>query len=206
MDEDVRFIELTGLEDDLLLSWLDLYETSFPPNEKVLVSHFIELLRAKKRGERAGETLLAAVDASQALLGLAYFALMPGAETAVLWYLATWPEQRNRGLGGLIYDHIISLIDPSHYKGLVIEVEIPKLAESDEQRQLAARRINFYRRHGARWLKGIDYLQNVGGHQPLTPMYILIHPFQEIDPLTCFELVVTAAGGEVTQTGPLELL
>jgi hypothetical protein len=206
MDEEIKFVEITDLEDDLLPSWLDLYETTFPPNEKVLVSHFIHLLKAKKAGKPAEEMMLAAVNSAQELFGMAYYALMPEKETAVLWYLATWPEQRNRGLGGSIYEHLVSQIDPSRYQGLVIEVEIPELAENDEQRQLAERRIQFYRRHGGRWLKGIKYLQNVGWHQPLTPMYILIHPLQPLDALAALELAKAAAGGEVTQNGPLELV
>jgi ribosomal protein S18 acetylase RimI-like enzyme len=205
MDEEIKFVEIVDLEDDLFLPWLDLYETAFPPNEKVLVSHFIELLISKKEGGRVDEILLGAVNGAQELLGLAYFALMPEKETAVLWYLATWPKDRNRGLGGTIYDHIVSLIDKSCYKGLLMEVEIPELAESEEQRLLAARRINFYRRHGAYWLKGIDYLQSVGWHQFPTPMYILVHPFQPLDPAAAFDLVKGMAGDAVTKNGNLEL-
>ena len=206
MDEGIKFVEITRLEDDLLLSWLDLYETAFPPNEKVLVSRFIKLLKARQAGEGARETLLAAVDAAGALLGMACYALMLEKEAGVLWYLATWPKERNRGLGGVIYDHVVSQIDPARYQGLVIEVEMPESAGNDEQRQWAARRINFYRRHGARWLKGIDYWQTVGWHQPLTPMYIMIHPLQPLDALAAFELAKAALEGEVTQCGPLELV
>jgi len=209
MDEEIKFVEITDLTDELLLSWLDLYETAFPPNERNLVSYIIQSLVDIEYWEgRSGikKTLLAAVNRNEALLGLAYYDLMPEKETAVLWYLATWPKERNRGVGGAIYDHIVSQIDPARYKGLVIEVEIPELAGSDEQRQLAARRINFYRRHGARWLKGIDYKQNVGWHQPLTPMYIMIHPLQAIDARAGLELAKAAAGGEVTQSGSLELV
>ena len=40
MDEPLRIIEINSLNDDLLPAWLDLYETAFPANERVLVSTF----------------------------------------------------------------------------------------------------------------------------------------------------------------------
>ena len=205
MDDEFTFLEITSLEDGLLLPWLDLYETAFPPNEKVLVSHFLALLKAKAEGQGEDEFMLAAVDSSGALLGLACYQHMPEARLAVLWYLAVRLQARNRGLGGKFYDHIASLVNRTGCQALLLEVEIPELCETVELAELAARRINFYRRHGALVLQGVDYLQYVGWHQPPTPMYIMVHPFQPLDAQACFDLAKAYAGDALAQSGRLAL-
>ena len=32
MENELTFVEITRLDDPILLPWLDLYETAFPPN------------------------------------------------------------------------------------------------------------------------------------------------------------------------------
>ena len=206
MNDQIRFHEITGLKDGLLLPWLDLYETAFPPNEKVLVSHFLSLLRTKEAGQGKDEQMLAAVDSSRSLLGLACCQRMPQTGLAVLWYLAVHPGARNHGLGGQFYDHIVSLVDKPPCRAPLLEVEIPELGKTAEQIGLAKRRINFYRRHGAYLLQGVDYLQTIGWHQPPTPMYIMVHPFQPLDVTACFELAKAYAGDALTQSGRLALV
>lgn len=205
MNPAITCVEIASLEDDLLIPWLDLYETSFPPNEKVLVSHFLALLNSRGRGHDQHEYMLAAVDSSRRLLGLACYQLTPEAGVAVLWYLATHPQGRNHGLGGDFYDHIVSLVDRARFQALLLEVEIPELCENDELRRLAVRRINFYRRHGAFLLEGVDYLQYVGWHQPPTPMYIMVHPLRALDAAACFGLAKAYAGEALTLSGSLAL-
>jgi GNAT superfamily N-acetyltransferase len=205
LNREITFLEITSLQDNFLLPWLDLYETAFPPNEKVLVSHFLELLKAKAKGHGAYEFLLAGVDLSHKLAGLACYQLMPAAGVAVLWYLAVQPEARNRGLGGKFYDHVTGLVDKTQYQALLLEVEIPELFKNDEERKLAARRINFYRRHGAYLLEGIDYMQNVGWHQPPMPMHIMVHPLRALNAAGCFALARAYAGDALAQSGRLKL-
>ena len=53
------YAEITELGDDLLLPWLDLYETPFPPTEKVLVSDHVKVLKDKASGLEAEHHLLA---------------------------------------------------------------------------------------------------------------------------------------------------
>jgi ribosomal protein S18 acetylase RimI-like enzyme len=206
LNNEITYHEITGLQDDLLLPWLDLYETAFPANEKVLVSHFLALLKMKGKGKQTCDYMLAGMDAaSHKLLGLACYQLMPAVGAAVLWYLAIHPEARNRGLGGEFYDHVIDQIDKTLYKALLLEVEIPTLQKNDEERKRAARRINFYRRHGAYLLEGVDYIQYIGWHSPPTPMHIMVHPLQVLNAPACFALAKAYAGDAVTQAGRLKL-
>jgi ribosomal protein S18 acetylase RimI-like enzyme len=205
VNNEITYHEITGLEDDLLLSWLDLYETAFPPNEKVLVSHFLALLKMKGKGKATCDYMLAGVDPARKLLGLACYQLMPEAGAAVLWYLAIQAEERSHGLGGEFYDHVIGQIDKTLYRALLLEVEIPAQLKSDEERKRAARRINFYRRHGAYLLEGVDYMQYIGWHSPPTPMHIMVHPLQVLHAPACFALAKAYAGDAVKQSGRLKL-
>jgi ribosomal protein S18 acetylase RimI-like enzyme len=201
----ITFHEITGLQDDLLLPWLDLYETAFPSNQKVLVSHFLALLKRKGKTKATSDYMLAGVDPAHKLLGLACYELMPAVGAAVLWYLAIHPESRNRGLGGEFYDHVIGLIDKTLYRALILEVEIPGLFKNDEDRKRAARRIDFYRRHGAYLLEGVDYTQFIGWHAPPTPMHIMVHPLRVLDAPACYALAKAYAGDALLQTGRLKL-
>jgi ribosomal protein S18 acetylase RimI-like enzyme len=185
VNTELNIVEITSLEDDLLLPWLDLFETAFPPHEKVLVSNHLQAIKMQARGEDIQEHFLAALDDHHALTGMARYQLFPETRAAFLWYLATTLAARNLGLGGKIYDHILSIIDPSQYQVMFLEVEMPEEAENEALRLLAKRRIGFYRRHGAVQLNGIHYLQTVGPHQPQTPMHILVHPFQPEQCLPC---------------------
>ena len=205
MNGEITFGELTSLEDGLLLPWLDLYETAFPPYEKVLVSHFLSLLKSKNSGQGKDEFMLAALDSTGGLLGLACYQRMPEVGLAVLWYLAVHPEARNRGVGGKFYDHIAGLAKEAGCRALLLEVEIPERGETAGLRDLAARRINFYRRRGALVLQGVDYLQFIGPHQPATPMYIMVHPLETLPVQEYFDLAKFFAGRWLTRVGPLGL-
>jgi GNAT superfamily N-acetyltransferase len=203
--DDIFYTEITHIEDDLLLPWLDLYETAFPPNEKILVSNHLETLKIKARGEAQDDIFLAALDSQGKLLGMARFQILPEVHAAILWYLAVTPRERSQGLGSKIYQEIIRRIGLVNVHALVMEVEIPELCHSEETRQFADRRIRFYHRHGARQLTGIHCLQHVGWHQPPTPMHILIHPLQRLEPQAAFDLAKCIFGDHLTQVGELSL-
>lgn len=66
---DLRFVDITDIRDGLLLPWLNLYETSFPPEEKMLVSEFLLLLKEKAEGEREHSHMTAALDSEGKLFG-----------------------------------------------------------------------------------------------------------------------------------------
>ena len=61
-------------------------------------------------------------------------------------YLATFPDKRNNGAGGimvgLIKEHLMDAAN------IIVEVEDPKYAEDEAQRNLQERRLLFYLRNG----------------------------------------------------------
>ncbi len=204
--ETLTLTELTDRASDLLPPWLDLYETAFPPPFKMLVSTFLNILRDKERGLPCSKTLLAALD-GKSLVGMAAYEILRledcAAEVCSLWYLAVTPEARNRGIGTWLY-HALSTRVSSPV--MLIEVEMPEEASDMAQRSLAERRIAFYRRQGARRLLGVRYLQTVGPHQPLTPMFLMWRARRPFRPEEAFCVARSLFGSEnVVQTDTLML-
>jgi GNAT superfamily N-acetyltransferase len=206
---EMKLIELTSADDKLFLPWLDLYETAFPPHEKMLVSTHLQILKAKAGGGAPEHVLLAALANTSAgggqFAGLVRYELIPPDQAAVLWYLAVNPALRSQGLGSQIYQEILRRIEPHTYRAMLFEVEIPELQEKDAESELASRRIQFYRRQGALLLGGIHYLQSVGWHQPLTPMHLMVHPIQPLSPQEAFDLCKRVFEDTLAQTGELTL-
>ena len=196
---DIR--ELEAVTDDLLLPWLDLFETAFPPPQRVLVSAILSILRDRAPGLGQSHHLLAASEPPGQFVGMAWYELWPK-DVALLGYIAVVPERRGQGIGTRLYREIVKRISA---RVLFLEMEMPEEATSEQERQLALRRIQFYRRHGALRLTGIHYLQMVGSHQPLPPMHLMVHPFEPIDALVAFELAQGVFGDLVCRVGLLAL-
>lgn len=204
----LRITEITTPDDDLLLPWLDLYEIAFPPAERMLVSFYLRLLREKRDGLWPDHNLLA-VQREGVFVGLAHYVVVAEQDLVWLWMFAVTPEARNQGVGAAIYGEIVRRL-PAGTVAVLIEVERPDLAHTEAERELAERRIAFYRRQGARLLEGVHYVQSVGLHQPPLPMHVMLHPLQALDAETAFALAravfVGSGGGEtITQTGVLSL-
>jgi GNAT superfamily N-acetyltransferase len=200
---DLHTTEITDLDDDLLLSWLDLYETAFPPPERMLVSFYLQLLREKRDGLHSDHHLLA-VQREDVFVGLVHYVVVAEHRLAWLWMFAVTPEARNQGVGAAIYADIVRRL-PAGTVAVLIEVERPDLAHTEDERRLAERRIAFYRRQGAQLLEGVHYVQSVGPHQPPLPMLMMIHPLLPLDANAAFELACAVFGDDITQTGALSL-
>ncbi len=205
---DLCITELIDPDDALLLPWLDLYETAFPPSERVLVSFYLRLLRDKRAGLQPDHHLLAA-QRERAFVGLAHYVMLAEPCCAWLWMFAVTPPARNQGIGAALYGEIVRRL-PVETGAMLIEVERPDLAHTGAERESTERRIAFYRRQGARLLEGVHYVQSVGPHQTPLPMHVMVHPLQPLDAEMAFRMVCTVlgdgAGAErIKQTGPLAL-
>lgn len=205
MEEQIRFVEITNIDDDLLLPWLDLYEISFPPEEKVLVSSFLSLLKSKAKGLDENSHMLAALDENNRLVGIMRFDTDPLLGVAYLWYLAAHPDVRGRGIGSICHEEVLRRAREAGVQAAIMEVEIPEEMQDAGHRDFARRRIEFYRRHGALLLGGISYIHSVGPHQPNIPLHIMVCPFKPITPEQVFELARSLFGDGVKQTGELTL-
>jgi len=204
MIQPLRFVEITDANDDLFSDWLDLYETSFPPEEKVLVSEFIELLKEKAKGTRPNSHIQAALQNDRFVALLRYdLGKEPG--IAYLWYLAVHPDARNTGVGAACFDEVVRCAQEAGMRGVAFEVETCEHCADPERRELAERRVEFYKRQGSHLLGGIEYAHSVGPHQPEIPMHIMVRPIEPITAVEAFEMARSLFGDAVAQVGELEL-
>lgn len=199
---ELTFREITDVRDDLLMPWLDLYETSFPPEEKMLVSTFLRRLKLKARGDEPDWHMLAALDGEGEFVGLLCYEARPETGIAAFWYLATLPNLRGGGIGSACYREVARRARESGARMMLLEVELP---EESADPDLARRRIEFYRRQGVKLLRGIHYMQSVGEHQPSIPMNIMIHPFEPVTPADAFEAARIYFEEGLKQVGELGL-
>jgi ribosomal protein S18 acetylase RimI-like enzyme len=202
----LTFHEIECLTDPHYDALLDLYQRAFPLAEQVPVSQFNILLRRKSRGELVEERFLTALDEAEKLVAFAIFGMRESHGCGYLGYIAVQPEQRSGGVGSQLLRHIIDQIKAEYtdVDVIAIEVEHPGVLESEEERLLAERRIQFYRRHGALLLTGIHYLQSTGWQPPLQ-MHLMFLPLQEVEPERCLNIAVGLFGDTVERTGPLSL-
>lgn len=97
-------------------------------------------------------------------------------------YLATYKERRNAGLGGVLIKLLCEYLNQA--KSILVEVENPDYASSEEDRELQTRRLNFYIRNGFRMTGAMASCFKV-------PFIIietgegLVHTKQEIEEIYC---------------------
>lgn len=110
-----------------------------------------------------------------AIVGFGIVYRSAGAGIALLEYFATDAAHRSRGIGGGLLDHIYG-----EAAGVPVLLEV----EAPGGDPLQVRRIGFYRRHGARQVRGFTYrLPLRTGFEPPPPMVILIGGAPELGSL-----------------------
>lgn len=189
--------ELTGRSDPLLLPWLDLYETAFPPTERVLVSRILSALEQIEQGRGNGRRLACSTDSAGRLTSLLDTYEPPALEAGFLWYLAVIPALRGQGLGARLYRRAFEQMRPA-VKALFFDVEDPREMKTPQDVECAVRRIAFYRRLGARLIGGIRYIQTVGDHQPPITLRLMAHPGAEMSAREAIALASPILGGAIT--------
>lgn len=191
---------------------LDLYQTSFPPNEQMRLSWWIRLLNelSLQNGPEQPERLLYAALATGTddVVGFAYCEVYKAQSTGFLMYLATRSDVRGQGVGAVVYQQIFEeLCTRRGSEILLFEVEKPEVmaAESPQAEQLARRRIGWYQRQGARLLEGVRYVQCVGW-QPPVEMALMFHSVALLTPTEAFSRAGAVFGSSLEQVEELKWL
>jgi len=137
----LRLVRRHNLQGKAAKQLKDVYEEAFPPEERSSYT-------ALKDSVRSGTRWLFIAETAEDLLGFAMTQVL-SKDTHYLEYLAVAAEHRTRGIGGQLLEFVVSSIGIStEASALIFEVD-SKVEDSVEVNALNARRLEFYRRHGA---------------------------------------------------------
>lgn len=142
----LRLIDRSSLDAGRLL---DIYEMSFPQNERIESDVYYDLL------EEYGVDCYG-IYANDRLVGL--FNVMPKPQYGIvyLWYLAVEPASRGKGIGGKALDTIIK-----KYEDCQVVLDMEPLSEESGNFQERKARERLYLRHGfTRSGRGMRYFGN----------------------------------------------
>lgn len=167
-DLDNEFEWLTTSELQNNRGWWDIYHDSFPVSEQDCES---ELLNALDSG--IAKIGCYKINGQIAAIAVTYPIKNPA--FLFLHYFAVAKEFRNHGLGGRLFEVLAkNAAKNGHQFGLIWEVEDSDFAETDEEKQLQARRIGFYKRHGGHMLHN-RFIQPPIDGKTYVPMRLMCH-------------------------------
>ena len=161
----MRIIEVKSTKDRLFEEALEIYDASFPRNERHARSVIEERLDRKLYrlfiGQKDGQTVL-----------MALFYPLRGSPFVLFDYMAVAEGHRGIGLGTQFLRGLSKTIKLGK-RHLVLEVEDPRFGDNKDQRR---KRIELYKRQGAKMLKGVRYIMpSLFGPTP-TEMVLFIWP------------------------------
>lgn len=199
--------EIKDSDDLAWPTWVELYLSCFPDDERIAVEYYLDLFAGMSRGTLAHEQVLILEQVAEEPglregVGMAFIEFKPELALSFLWYIATKPGIRNQGYGAVLYDYIVQTSRKQQAKLMLIEVEIPDMADEPVN---AARRVNWYKRMGAHLLQGVRYFQVIGPHIPPKEMWLMVHLFEDLDARKVFALVKACFGEYISQQGDLVL-
>lgn len=208
-NDNLTLHEVLSIQDPAWESWQAIYYESFPKNERMTERFFLRRLKKKAAGRARNDHFLvmSEQDVPHRILGIAYFQVLRKLKAGYLWYLATRTGHRGQGLGAALYGDILRRVRDTKANILIFEVEQPELMakRGAEHRELAVRRIEWYRRQGACFLGGVRYLQKVDAPVAPTEMHVMAHPIVPMTPKEVFKIAVKLFKKDIRKTGPLTL-
>lgn len=143
-------MEITKIEIDqkeTLDEVFKIYETSFPANER----QTLETLKIRLKEDK--EVLFAA-KISHEVVGIGFLFDLHGSDFLLLDYLAVKENHRGKQIGERLFEFLKSY-SKSRNKHLLMEVDDP---EYGENRPSKLKRVAFYQKNGALWLKNVKYI------------------------------------------------
>lgn len=123
---------------------------------------------------RTGDYQLFVLARAGEILGAALIYLAPKLHFAWLDYMAIAPHQRGQGLGSSLFRGIVDIALQNHAEWLLLEVDDDHARDHAIQRK----RIEFYRRLGARLLLNVPYLFPSAFGEPV-PMRLMTCPLTQ---------------------------
>ena len=143
-------MEITKIELDqkgTLDEVFKIYQNSFPANER----QSLEILKIRLKEKK--EVLFAA-KINNEVVGIGFLFDLLGSDFLLLDYLAIKENHRGKQIGERLFEFLKSY-SKSHHKHLLMEVDDPEYGEDKPSR---IKRIAFYQKNGAYWLKDVKYI------------------------------------------------
>lgn len=199
--------EVTSQEDSRYRDALEIYHTSFPDEERMTEQWESELLRP---GHSKGtEILLAGIDCETGnTVAMALYELhdhnideLRSHRLAYLMYFAVHADYRGKHIGSELYSSLIERISQRDSAfAMLFEVESPTEQISPERAEAARKRIDWYRRMGAKLVPGA-ICQVYMGHGSPVPMLLMIDTRYDITPQNVVDLYTSSTGQAVDING-----
>jgi len=159
----VKFSELIDINHKNFKEAMKLYEDSFPLNER----QAIDTIKKRIKGNLYRMFIARSKD-KVVFMTLLY--PLKKTDFVLLDYMVTEENFRNKGIGTKFIKNILKKISSKY---LILEVENPRYGNNKEQRE---RRVNFYKRLGAKEMKDVRYiLPPLSGNIP-TEMILMVLP------------------------------
>ncbi|MCX6776842.1 MAG: GNAT family N-acetyltransferase [Candidatus Micrarchaeota archaeon] len=164
----VEFVEIKDVNHSDFKEAMRIYSESFPPNER----HPVDTIKQRLKDERS-QLYVGKLGHKAVFMSLLY--PLKNTNFILFDYMATDRHYQNQGVGAEFVKTLIkSLGKNKPNKYLILEVENPNYGDNKEQRR---RRLNFYKKLGAKEMKGVRYiLPALSGEDSPTEMIILILP------------------------------
>lgn len=171
-----------GAASPLFGACLEILTDSIPASERLSEARLKALLASGRY------RLYAFHDSSSKVAGSAVLYFSQARPVALLDYMAVRPELRGQGIGSALFREVskVATHDASAPNWLVLEVDDDREG-TQEERRLNHRRIEFYRRLGARLLTNVPYLFPSDSAEPV-PMRLMVLPLRSDSSLSPADL------------------
>jgi ribosomal protein S18 acetylase RimI-like enzyme len=132
---------------DTLEEIFQIYETSFPANER-------QTLETLKIRLKENKQVLFAAKINNEVVGIGFLFDLLGSDFLLLDYLAVKENHRGKQIGEALFSHLKNYAKLQK-KHLLMEVDDPEFGDDKTNR---LKRIAFYQKNGAFWLKEVKYI------------------------------------------------
>ena len=142
---------------------LAIYQNSIVASERKSTGDMTKLL---KRGDY---TFFVARENDGEILCFAIVYCPPELDFALLEYMATRADRRGSGIGGKLFNYLTSELGT---RSILMEIDSPEEAGSDQT--MRQRRRDFYERHGARQVAGLNYMLPLEANAGPPPAMVIL--------------------------------
>lgn len=165
----IEIINVTDLSSEEFKDVMELYKKEFPIEERKTFKQIETLILQK-----IYSLFVARHECYEHIIGFAFVMFNSDPAFTFLDFIAIDPMFQRCGYGSIFFNSIVE-IQKQNSLGIMLEIEIPELAENEQEKIIRENRKQFYLRLGCHVLKGIDYRLPRADGEAL-PMILVFKP------------------------------